>query len=113
MRLVWRRLLVRWLPLTMVTTAVTTGVLGITPHSEAVVADHVTRVPASAGAGGMRDIRVGQPINLVGFAWNGPSPGTIQLRAWAKRGGWRGWTTIASDVSEGPDAHASESRGRT
>ncbi|HEX9547652.1 MAG TPA: N-acetylmuramoyl-L-alanine amidase [Acidimicrobiales bacterium] len=110
MRLVWRRLLVRWLPLTMVTTAVTTGLLGVTPHSDAVVADHVTRVPSAAG---LREIRVDQPIDLVGFAWNGSSPGTIQLRAWAKRGRWRGWTTVASDVSEGPDAHSSERRGRT
>jgi hypothetical protein len=113
------RLLAGCLPVVVVggltTTSSGAASIGAASSTSAPVAEHVTRLEPSGSYPPLRSVRsvsTGIATELVGFDWDGSSPGAIQLRALTSAG-WSAWQTVDSDPALSPDVGSKEFRGRS
>ena len=77
------------------------------------VAEHVTDLsqqPSPLAV--VRQVETGIPTELVAFQWDGTAPAEIDIRS-RSGSGWSDWTTVAGELTEGPDANSKEFRADT
>ncbi|MHB8670669.1 MAG: N-acetylmuramoyl-L-alanine amidase [Acidimicrobiales bacterium] len=64
------------------------------------------------GPGWSRTLRAPLSTEMVGFRWDGPGDGSVEVRA-RGNGEWGPWIPVDGNADEGPDANSRESRGRS
>jgi len=111
----FRLLLTRLLPVTLVASLFTTGLVTANQATDAKakVADKVQALTEGVAEPGFsRTADTGQPSQLVGFEWHGRQAGAVEVRA--KQGnGWAEWQRLEGDPAEGPDADSPEHHDKT
>ncbi|MGI9080057.1 MAG: hypothetical protein ACR2GF_04440 [Acidimicrobiales bacterium] len=111
-----RLLLTRLLPVTLVASLFTTGLVpaGVSTTAKATVSDTVqTLTEGVATPGFSRLAETGQATQLVGFEWKGRHEGAVEVRARAEGGVWSVWRRVQGDPNEGPDADSPEHHDQT
>ena len=111
----FRRLLARTATAAVVTTLVATGLVALPVHSDlkAEIRDKVQTLSAGrVAAGWQRTVDTGHPSELVGFEWDGPEAGAVEVRALGPDG-WSDWQLVEGDPAEGPDVDSHEFHDRT
>ncbi len=111
----FRLLLTRLLPVTVVASLFTTGLVTANQvsHAKATVADKVqTLTEGVAEPGFSRTADTGQSTQLVGFEWQGRRAGALEVRA-KQDNGWSAWLRVEGDPAEGPDAGSPEHHDQT
>ncbi|MGI8778311.1 MAG: RICIN domain-containing protein [Acidimicrobiales bacterium] len=111
-----RLLATRLLPVTVVASLFTTGVVTAnqTTAAKATVSDKVQiLVEGVASPGFSRATETGQPTQLVGFEWQGRHQGAVEVRARQESGAWSAWHRVEGDPNEGPDANSPEHHDQT
>lgn len=64
------------------------------------------------GPGWSRTLHTASPTEMVGFRWDGPGDGAMEVRA-REGAAWGPWIPVDGNADEGPDANSAESRGRS
>jgi len=111
----FRLLAARLLPVTLVASLFTTGLVtaDLVSDAKATVSDKVQALTEGVAEPGFsRAADTGQPTQLVGFEWQGRQAGAIEVRA-KHDDGWSDWQRVEGDPAEGPDADSPEHRDHT
>jgi hypothetical protein len=111
-----RLLLTRLLPVTVVASLFTTGLVpaAVSTTAKATVSDKVQTLTEGVAAPGFsRLAETGQPTQLVAFEWKGRHEGAVEVRARAEGGAWSVWRRVEGDPNEGPDADSPEHHDQT
>jgi hypothetical protein len=103
----------RLLPVAFVATVVSTGLTAtVAPPPRPVVEGQVHALAAGrTGPGWSRQLRTGQPTEMVGVDWQGRHAGAVEVRA-KRDGRWGPWQTVDGNPAEGPDNDSIEGRGK-
>jgi len=100
-------------PLAVVATLVTTGLIVPAPQAKPIVEGRsTTLVPGVAHLGWGRAVHTAIPTEMVGFDWAGAVRGTVEVRVKDAQG-WTPWTAVDGNPSDGPDMNSREYHGRT
>jgi hypothetical protein len=109
----FRRLAIRSVPLTMVATLFASGLVAAPAKPRPVVEGRTT--PLAAGEvtpGWERRLDTGIGAEMIGFDWDGRSPGEVEVRV-RQGGGWSEWIHVEGGEDEAPDPGSPERTGRT
>jgi hypothetical protein len=104
-----RRLSARTASAAVLLTLVATGLATPAPSTpKPVVADKVVSLSTDlVQPGWTKSATPDQPAQLVGFEWQGNTPGAMELKVRTAQG-WSEWARVEGDPAEGPDATSKE-----
>ncbi|MDQ6909676.1 MAG: RICIN domain-containing protein [Actinomycetota bacterium] len=107
-----RKLLGSMLTVGVLGSLMSTGLVGVVARPAPILEAKVRSLTSAvARAGFERQLDTGLPTEMVGFEWDGASPGAVEVRS---RGATPGpWIRLESSATEGPDKGSREDRGRT
>ena len=112
----FRRLLTRLLPLSLVSSLFTTGLVTANQQlaaTKAAVSEKVQTLTEGVAAPGVTfSTDTEQPTQVVGWEWERKSEGVVEVRV-REDGAWSGWQRIEGDPNEGPDEDSHEHRDTT
>ncbi|MDP9019764.1 MAG: N-acetylmuramoyl-L-alanine amidase [Actinomycetota bacterium] len=97
----------------MVATLFATGLVPAPAPPRPVVEGRTTPLTAEAATRGwQRRVDSGIDAEMIGFDWEGRSPGEVEIRV-LRDGAWSDWIHVEGRIDEGPDPGSAEHDGRT